>query len=128
MTRIDSLLFTGYPELAPDTPIRRAAARLSETGSTAAPVLGPEGQLAGILTQKDCFRAALHASYYQEWRGTVADHMTSRVHTLPVMTDLTTAATAFLEHPHRVFPVLDGESLVGLLRREDVLAALLSLG
>jgi CBS domain-containing protein len=126
--RIDTIMQTGGPELTPDTPIRRASAILVEARADAAPVLDQSGRLVGLVTQKDCFRPALHASYYQEWNGTVADHMTRTVKTLPVTADLSTAATAFIEHPHRVFPVLSEDRLVGMLQRSDVLAALVRMG
>ena len=115
------------PTLTPATPMRRATALLAESGPAAA-VVDDSGALLGILTQKDCFRLALQASYHQEWNGTVADHMSRAPVCLSVETDLATAAAAFLSHSHRVFPVLDGTRLLGLLHREDVLAALVRLG
>ena len=60
--------------------------------------------------------------------GTVADHMTKGAVSLAAGDDLMLAATAFADHPHRVFPVLDQGRPVGMLRRSDVLAALLRLG
>lgn len=122
ITRRDALT------LSPETPIRRAVAQLVEERVAAAPVLDDSGRLLGILTQKDCFRPALQASYYQEWKGTVADFMSRSVVSLPASTDLVSAAEAFQTHPHRVFPVLDGEALIGMLRRSDVLAELVKMG
>jgi len=126
--RIEAVMRRDYPRLDPAMPIRRAAALLVESGSAAAPVVDESGRLAGVLTQKDCFRPALHASYYQEWKGTVGDHMSVEVHTLPASADLSTAARAFLDHPYRAFPVVEDGRLVGVLRRSDVLAALLRMG
>lgn len=126
--RIRTLMQTGGPVLTPDMPIRRAVALLVEHGAAAAPVTDASGALTGILTQKDCFRPALHASYYQEWTGTVADHMTKGAVTLAASDDLITAVEAFQIHPHRVFPVLEGGQFAGMLRRADVLAALLRMG
>lgn len=114
--------------LRPDTPIRRAAAQMAETGTTAAPVTDDSGALLGVLTQKDCFRPALQASYYQEWKGSVGDFMSADPVTLRLGTDLVTAAEAFLEHPFRSFPVLDGDRLAGMLHREVVFRALLQAG
>ena len=127
-TNIEAILRRDSPMLTPDMPIRRAVALLLRDRAAAAPVVGDNGTLRGILTQKDCFRPALTASYYQEWKGTVADHMSRNVVTLPLGADLTTAAEAFLEHTHRAFPVVDGERLVGILHRSDVLAALVAHG
>jgi len=125
---ITAILSGDMSTLTPDMPIRRAVAVLLRDRAAAGPVVDERGALRGILTQKDCFRPAINASYYQEWKGTVADHMSRTVVTLPVSADLTTAAEAFLNHTHRVFPVVDGERLVGMLRRSDVLAALVALG
>lgn len=125
---IGAIMRTDLPVLTADTPIRRAVAVLVRQRAAAAPVVDETGALCGILTQKDCFRPALNASYYQEWRGTVADYMSRSVVTLTASADLATAAEAFLTLPHRVFPVLDGDRPVGLLRRSDVLAAMIDLG
>jgi len=121
ITRQDTLL------LSPDTPIRRAVAQLVEEGVAAAPVVDESGRLIGILTQKDCFQPALQASYYREWKGAVSDFMTHKVVSLPVSTDTVSAAEAFQTHPHRMLPVMDGERLVGMLWRSDVLERLLSV-
>lgn len=127
-TNAGAIMQADCPALLPEMPIRRAVALLVEGGHDAAPVVDDSGALVGILTQKDCFRPALHASYYQEWSGTVADHMTKGAVSLAAGDDLMLAATAFADHPHRVFPVLDQGRPVGMLRRSDVLAALLRLG
>ncbi|SFD84859.1 CBS domain-containing protein [Roseivivax sediminis] len=114
--------------VTPDTPIRRAVALLVERELPAAPVLSDDSALIGILTQKDCFRPALHASYYQEWKGTVADHMTRGAVTVEAGDDLMRAAEMFLEHPHRVLPVVEDDTLVGLLDRARVLSLLVRRG
>ena len=114
--------------LAPDTPIRRAVALLVEARSPAAAVIGDDGLLVGILTQKDCFRPALRASYYQEWKGSVADHMTSEVVKVDLEDDVIHVAEMFLTYPHRVFPVQHGTALAGSVHRTDVLAFLTRIG
>lgn len=127
MTTIAEIIRRDILTLQPDTPIRRAVAQLVEAKLPAAPVTDDSGRLIGILTQKDCFRPVLQASYYREWKGSVADFMSEKVVSLPISTDLVTAAEAFQTHPHRIFPVQDGDRLVGMLRRSDVLAQLLSM-
>jgi CBS domain-containing protein len=58
----------------------------------------------------------------------VADHFSAEVATLDAGTDLVTAAEAFLEKPYRAYPVTEGERLVGMLHRGDVLRAFLDYG
>lgn len=126
--RVAEIVRRDTPQFSPPMPIRRAAAVLVETGSAAAPVLGDDGALVGILSQKDCFLTALHASYHHEWKGTVADNMTRDVVSVDIEEEIIRTAEMFLEHPHRVFPVLRAGRVEGLLHRSDVLAFLMRHG
>jgi CBS domain-containing protein len=116
------------PTATRDMPIRKAVALLVGKGAEALPVTGEDGRLDGILTQKDCFRPALHASYHQEWTGCVGDYMSADVVTADVGDDVVRAAEMFLAHPHRLFPVLEEGRLVGVLHRSDVLGFLAKSG
>ena len=126
--RIDAVMQTEFPRLRPDMPIREAVARLVEGRIAAAPVVDDTDALVGILSQKDCFRSALNASYYQQWSGTVAEHLTRDVRAIDADTDIVTAAEMFLEFPYRTYPVLRDGQLVGLLARSDLLAVFLKCG
>jgi len=119
---------TDVQTLTADTPIRRAVALLVEARAAAAAVVGEDGRLTGILTQRDCFRPALHASYYREWSGRVADHMSREVVTVDAQNDVIHVAEMFVKYPHRVFPVLQGATFVGLVHRSAVLALLTRIG
>ena len=122
------IMRTEFPTLTVDTPIRRAAAQLVDARAAAAPVLTEDGRLSGLITQKDCFHSALHASYYREWTGKVGDHMSRDVVTANAQDDLIKVAEMFLTYPHRVFPVLDGGQVVGVIHRSDILTELVRLG
>jgi len=126
--RVASIMRQDIPTLTPETPIRSAVAQLVEARAAAAPVIGDDGRLAGILTQKDCFKPAVHASYYQEWTGSVADHMSQDVISVDARDDVIRVAEMFVSSPHRVFPVIEGAKVVGLLHRSDVLALLARIG
>ncbi len=126
--RVAALMQTDFVTLTPNMSMRTAVARLVEHQAPAAPVVDEAGGLIGILTQKDCFRAALHASYYQEWRGTVGEHMTPGAMTVAASDDVVRAAELFLDCPHRTFPVLEGGDLVGMLTRAQVLETLYRTG
>ncbi|WP_375687731.1 CBS domain-containing protein [Pseudooceanicola sp. LIPI14-2-Ac024] len=125
---IDAYMQLDFLSLAPDTPMKTAIARLVETGSPAAPVLDDAGLLVGVLTQKDCFAAALNSAYYQQWSGTVDQHMTPAVETMEADTDIVTAAETFQARPYRAFPVVRDDAVVGMLSRADLLGAFLALG
>jgi CBS domain-containing protein len=126
--RVTSIMRRDVPTLAPGTSMRQAISILLDARAAAAPVLGEDGQLVGILTQKDCFRPALHASYHQEWTGRVADEMSSNVVTVDASDDAIRVAEMFLSHSHRVFPVMEGTQLLGMAHRSDVLTFMLREG
>lgn len=124
---IGHVMQTDFPRLVPSTPIREAVAVFARQHTSAAPVIEEDGSLAGILTEKDCFRPMLNASYYQQWAGSVADFMTRNVRSLSAELDLVSAAEEFLSRSHRVYPVTRDGNLVGLLHRSDLFAAILAL-
>lgn len=126
--RVSSIMRRDTQPLTPDMPIRRAVAQLVENRSAAAAVVDTDGQLIGILTQKDCFKPALHASYYREWTGCVADRMTSPAVSVDIEDEVMGVAEMFLNYPHRVFPACEAGVYAGLVNRSDVLALLLRLG
>jgi len=107
--------------------INRAVAILLEADVSGAPVVDGDERLVGVLSMKDCLSAALHASYHQEWGGTVADYMSSAVETLDADTDIVKAAEFFINSVYRRFPVLERGRLVGQVSRRDILRALSEL-
>ena len=126
--RVGAIMRKNIPTLTAETPMRRAVAVLVDAKVAGAPVLDDNGSLIGILTQKDCFQPALHASYHREWKGQVADQMSGNVITVDIDDEVIRVAEMFVKHPHRVFPVLDGARVAGLLHRSDVLALLTRFG
>lgn len=124
---IAQVMRTDFPRLSSAMPIREAVALLAGEKASAAPVIDDRAGLVGILTQKDCFRPMLNASYYQQWSGSVADHMSGGVRTLPDDLDLVSAAEEFLARSHRVYPVMRDSEVVGVLHRSDLLAAILAM-
>lgn len=110
--------------LSPDTEINRAMNILLEKKISGAPVVDSSGQLVGVLSKKDCLKAALDASYYREWGGTVSEHMSTNVETLDAETDILAATNAFLNSTFRRFPVLKNGRLVGQISRADALRAM----
>jgi CBS domain-containing protein len=113
--------------LKPDMDLHRALQVLLENDISGAPVVDHHGALVGILTEKDCFRAAVQASYHRELAGPVSDFMSHPVETLDADTDIVTVIEKFLESPYRRFPVVAGSVLAGQLSRKDVLRAVREL-
>ncbi|WP_243310781.1 CBS domain-containing protein [Fundidesulfovibrio agrisoli] len=126
--------------LAPDTGVLQAAATLAEAGVSGAPVV-QEGRVLGVMSVKDLLPLigldrstplpALVAwvlagkacpGIPEELR--VKDVMTSPARTVPVDAAAADAARVMTGHGLRRLPVLDGERLVGIVTRTDLVRAL----
>lgn len=115
---------TDLVTLTADMEIIRAVTILLDTGVSGACVLDEEGNLVGVLSKRDCLKAALNAAYYKEWGGSVSDLMSTELETLEAGLDLVSAAQRFVDSAYRRFPVLNDGRLVGQISRTDVLRAL----
>jgi CBS domain-containing protein len=121
---IADYMATELTTFLPDTEINRAVSTLMEAKLSSAPVVDNAGKLVGILSKKDCLKAALNAAFFQEWGGAVSDYMSAEVEVLNPDLDLVTAAETFLESRYRTFPVTRDGQLVGLISRIDILRGL----
>lgn len=110
--------------LTPDMDVLDAIHKLVENVVSGAPVVDHYGNIVGILTEKDCMKVALSASYYEEAGGKVAEFMTKEVKTVDAEASLVEVAELFLNSPYRRFPVVEENRLVGQISRRDVLKAL----
>jgi len=110
--------------LSPEAEINHAMSVLLDKRISGAPVLDDSGALVGVLSKKDCLKAAIEASYYRDWGATVAVHMSTDVQTLDAGMDILAAANAFVESRFRRFPVLEDGRLVGQISRADALRAM----
>ncbi len=127
MTRrpiVADYMATDLVTLSPEMEINRATAILLEKHYSGAPVIDGAMKLVGVLSKKDCLRAALNASYHQEWGGSVANYMSADVETLDADLDLVQAADRFLKSNYRRFPVMREGRLVGQISRADLLKAI----
>ncbi|MCQ4345971.1 CBS domain-containing protein [Pseudomonas stutzeri] len=107
----------------PEMDLFTAINRLLEHTIASAPVVDSEGYLIGMLSESDCLRAILSGAYFEDAHGTVGNYMTAAVDTIAADDDVIQAAETFLRGHRRRLPVLEGERLVGLISRHDVLRA-----
>lgn len=110
--------------LSPDMEINHAMNILLDHRISGAPVVDATGALVGVLSKKDCLKAALEASYYRDWGGTVTTYMSKNVKTLDAGMDIVTATSMFVKSAFRRFPVLENGELVGQISRADALRAM----
>lgn len=124
MPKVRDFMTARLITLHPETEINRAMKTLLDNRVSGAPVLDAAGRMVGVLSKKDCLKAALHASYFRQWDETVADFMSTDVQTLDAELDLIAAAEVFVDSAFRRFPVMEEGRLIGQISRTDVLRGL----
>lgn len=104
----------------PDDPVEQAAALISARMITSLPVVDPEGDLVGIVSERDLLP-------HQGVAGqpvVVADVMTEDVVVAAPAEDVAEVAKAMLDHDVRCVPVVEGPEVVGVVSRRDILRSL----
>jgi CBS domain-containing protein len=118
----------------PETPIKEAAAILTERRISALPVVDGNGDLLGIVSDADLIaletnpdprsQATPIPPRTEPMPSNVADVMTRHVVTISEETDVAIAARQMLEAGVKRLPVLSGRQVVGILSRHDLLKVL----
>jgi CBS domain-containing protein len=110
--------------LSPDVEVLKALLVLADNDIAGAPVVDAQGVVVGILTEKDCIKSALEATYHSGFGGLVADFMSPEVVSVEPDDGLVQTAERFLELPYHRYPVIEDGSLVGIISRRDIIVAL----
>ena len=110
--------------LDPDMDILQAVHRLIRNNIAGAPVVTADGNLVGILTERDCMRVAMQAEFYAEPGGPVSEYMTTDPHSVPPGKSILDVAQAFIDGRFHRYPVVEDGLLVGIISRRDVMRAL----
>lgn len=113
--------------LEPGTDLFTAIELLVRHRLPAAPVVGEDGTLLGMLTEKDCLRVLSRIAYDDGLDGGTVRDFQSKVRVLcePDM-DLFRVLEPFLATNFPMLPVVEEGRLVGLIRRHDLLREILA--
>jgi CBS domain-containing protein len=115
---------TNLITFSPDTPIETDNKTTLTKKPLESPFVDVAGKLVGILSEKDCMKTLMEASYYNNLGGYVKEYMSTEVTTIDVNDTLSNVADSFMKSRFRRFPILEGDKLVGQISRRDVLRAI----
>ena len=90
-----------------------------------APVINDNGEIIGIITEKDCLRLIYDEKYHNlpPNKGNVINYMSKKVVTVDYKTRIDELANMFMNSNFRRYPVLKDGKIVGIISRRDVLKA-----
>lgn len=110
---------------SPDDTIDQVMEKLTVCKISGAPVLDASGALVGIISEVDCLKEIIKGKYTNTptFPGKVSEHMSTDVLSISPDLSIFDAASKFLEHKIRRFPVVKDGRLVGQISLSDVVHA-----
>lgn len=116
--------------LGPDATLADAQALFDAREFNTVPVVDRDGQMLGVLSKLDVLAAFrftedhMFPPYEEIMKQPVRDHAHRDVYTVTPRTPLTRVLEKLVREGVKSFPVLDGDRVVGMVSREDVLRGL----
>ncbi|WP_425635957.1 CBS domain-containing protein [Algoriphagus yeomjeoni] len=107
----------------PDDTIDQVMEVLTKRKISGAPVIDASGALVGIISEVDCLKEIIKGKYTNtpKFPAKVSEHMSVDVMTLSPDLSIFDAASKFLEHGYRRFPVMKDGQLLGQISLSDVI-------
>ncbi len=110
--------------VTPQTDAYEAIGLLLKHRISGMPVVDDQGNLVGILSERDCLQTLVQSQYHEDPTAQVSELMSAEPTTVAPDIDILQVAKLFLENPYRRLPVVEDGRLVGQISRRDVLRAI----
>ena len=108
--------------ISSDSTIFEAIRLLVSRKISGAPVLDPDGEMVGMLSEIDCLGVLASDQFHADGQiHPVTDYMSRDFETVSPDTDIYRLALYFRDKPVRRFPVVEDGRLLGQVSRRDVL-------
>jgi len=118
MHEIEDIMSPNVVSVAPETPVTEVVDLLVENDITGIPVVDSEGQLVGVVTEKDVMGVLVGP---EAAAGQVRDYMTKDVVSFDVDDDVIAVCECLVNNHLRRVPILRGQRLVGIISRRDLI-------
>ena len=123
--RVSSHMSKKITTADPADSLQQVYAKIVESGYTAFPVI-KKRRLVGLISRRDLIRSGgVRSAIAQNSTKKVGDLMTTEVVTVPGSALLSEAARLMVDNDVSRLPVVDGDAIVGIIDRHDVLTGLI---
>jgi len=110
--------------VGPEMDAYEAINRLVRHPVSAMPVVKEDGELVGIVSERDCLEAFVSAEYYESPPAFVKDIMTAEVVSVSRDMDILKVAELFSRERFHHLPVLENGRLIGQISGKEVIRAI----
>ncbi|MEN9534227.1 MAG: hypothetical protein RIQ83_3451 [Pseudomonadota bacterium] len=110
--------------LTPRLGLAEALDKLHHSGLSGLPVLDEQKRLIGFLSEQDCIPSLLTGSYHCDTRTRVEDLMSHTPLSVAPDDSILDLARQMSEAKPKIYPVLQGGKVLGIISRHQVMQAL----
>ncbi|MYM64543.1 CBS domain-containing protein [Pseudomaricurvus sp. HS19] len=114
-----------YVSFSPSTPVVEAAMELLKNELLGGPVIDSAGKLVGWISEQDCISVVSQVMYYSDRVATVDDVMSRELSTVDPDRNAMDVAEDMKKMKRKLFPVVEGAKVVGVVSRRHILRAML---
>jgi len=108
----------------PETSVEEVVKTLVEHHVIGGPVLGPERELLGFITEQDCLKQMLDDTYFGQDHEVAASIMNDSPVAVGADEDIFKIAQMILNKLPKCYPVVEDGQVTGMITRSDILKAL----
>ncbi|WP_413111482.1 CBS domain-containing protein [Thaumasiovibrio sp. DFM-14] len=122
--KVRDYMHTHPVTFSPDASLSVALDTLLASKQTGGPVVDALGKVIGFISEQDMMHTLLNVGYHCQDTHSVRDCMRTDVLAASVNESIIDLAGRMVSGKPKLYPVVEGEKLVGLITRRDVLKAI----
>src|SRR3989339_117784 len=124
MVKAKDVMTTKVYSVTQDTALIDAIILLIEKKIAGVPIVDKDNNLRGVITEKDMLDLLNKGKVTSDMK--VRDFSSVKVNMVSPNDELGKVSKVFLENSYRMIPVCDGQKLVGVISRRDIIKIILS--
>jgi len=123
-TKVKDFMQRKLPHITPNTEMTTAISELQKFNLLGAPVFDDNKSLVGFISEQELLKPLMRSSYFCDGVVKVSQLMQTEVVTVNADTNIIELAEQMKTGKPKNYPVVEGDTVIGLIGRSDVLKAL----
>lgn len=122
--QVKDVMTRQYPHIELGVSLTDVVNQLQEYSLTGVPVVDKQNRLKGFVSEQDCIRKLISASYFCDSNIKVEEVMSQEPLFIKPDMGLVDLAQKFVTGKPKIYPVVEDDTVVAVVSRSDVMAAL----